>query len=86
MTKASTDWRLTNQETYLKGESLYWRSYAPSSANNDHDHCEFCGEKFMAAPEPDSRTEGYSTKDGYRWICKECFNDFKALFNWHVAP
>lgn len=84
MSKVSNDWRLTNQENYLKSENLVWRSYAPSSVNNDHDHCEFCWVKFMASTGQDSLTEGYSTMDGYRWICKECFNDFKDMFNWQV--
>jgi hypothetical protein len=85
MTNTSKDWRLTNQEKYLMGETLFWRSYAPSNADNDHDHCEFCSIKFMAAPTPDCLTEGYSSVNGYRWICKECFNDFTGMFGWHVA-
>ena len=41
------DWRLQGQEEFLQGVQLYWRHYARYSENWDHDHCEFCGVKFM---------------------------------------
>jgi hypothetical protein len=79
------DWRLTNQERYLKGAVLIWRHYAPANPANDHDHCEFCYAKFMAVGgEPDALSEGYSTPDRYRWICKPCFDDFATQFAWRV--
>jgi hypothetical protein len=78
------DWRLTNQERYLKGVTLIWRSYRPARAANDHDYCEFCPAKFMNADVPDALCEGYSTADGYRWVCKTCFDDFVDLFGWQV--
>ena len=81
----ASDWRLTNQEGYLRGVALVWRSYAPTSRNNDHEHCEFCFAKFMLGNEPDTLQEGYATLDGYRWICKQCFNDFAAMFAWQVV-
>lgn len=28
--------------------------------------------------------EGNTTQDEYRWICKKCFIDFKAMFEWKV--
>jgi hypothetical protein len=79
------DWRLTNQEQYLKGATLSWRSYVPAVADNDHDHCQFCNAKFMVGGLPDTITEGYTTLDGYRWICKACFDDFVDLFDWRVV-
>ena len=78
------DWRLTNQERYLKGATLAWRPYVPASPKNDHDHCEFCFAKFMQQDYPDTLHEGYSTPDRYRWICKPCFDDFVDLFQWKV--
>lgn len=78
------DWRLTNQEKYLKGVTLVWRKYAPASADNDHDHCAFCWTKFMSDGAHDSLSAGYSTTDGYRWICKGCFDDFADLFGWQI--
>ena len=77
------DWRVTNQEQYLKGVQLVWRPYSPNKGN-DHDHCEFCWVKFTVIGTPDTLTEGYATKDGYRWICKTCFDDFVSRFNWQV--
>jgi len=61
------DWRVTNQERYLRGVTLIWRTYAPASPSNDHDHCEFCFAKFMPGSEPETFQEGYATVDGYRW-------------------
>ena len=78
------DWRLTNQESYLKGAPLVWQRYAPARPDNDHDHCEFCWAKFMASPDPDVLTEGYCTQDRERWVCQECFDDFVDLFGWQV--
>jgi hypothetical protein len=51
------DWRLQGQEKYLKGVMLSLIAYSPSNPNNDHDHCEFCGEKFMLN-EPNHLTQG----------------------------
>ena len=81
----ASDWRLTNQERYLRGVALVWRTYASASPQTDHDHCEFCFAKFMRGNEPDTLQDGYATVDGYRWICKQCFSDFSELFAWQVV-
>ena len=78
------DWRLQGQESYLMEVSLKFQSYEPANPKNDHDHCEFCSRKFMKFSNSDSLTEGYTTKDRYRWICKNCFKDFKETFKWKV--
>ena len=78
------DWRLTNQEKYLKGVTLFWKQYAPINLTNDHDHCEFCAAKF-AVGQSGTLAEGYSSANGYRWICKPCFEDFVDIFEWSVA-
>ena len=79
------DWRLSHQERYLKGVTLLKRSYKPASKENDHDHCEFCCAKFMAAALPETIQEGYATPDGYWWVCSNCFEDFVDLFEWKVT-
>jgi hypothetical protein len=45
----SSDWRLQGQERYLTGAKLVYRRYRRNSRNpqSGHDHCEFCGAKFM---------------------------------------
>ncbi len=78
------DWRLTNQQNYLRGVHLRWKEYSGRGGTWDHDHCEFCWAKFMDEDHPDIQRAGYSTADGYRWICKQCFEDFKDLFDWTV--
>ena len=75
-----SDWRLHGQERYLMDLELYWRKYTRYSDSWDHDHCEFCGETFSLYG--GDLTEGYSTKDSYYWICKQCHDDFCNLFNW----
>ncbi len=74
------DWRLTNQINYLKKVKLQHKKYVIGNSNSDHDHCEFCWEKFE-----DGKDEGYCTLDYYHWICEGCFEDFKDMFEWEVV-
>ncbi len=76
------DWRLTCQENFLKNAKLIFRTYKTNSSHWDHDHCAFCWDKFSEV-EGDLH-EGYSTADNKHWICKDCFNDFKEMFNFEV--
>jgi hypothetical protein len=80
------DWRLTGQEKFLQGVTLYHRQYRRYAQNPtwDHDHCDFCGDKFMVEDYPDVLHEGYSTVDDYHWICEKCYEDFKSIFQWMV--
>jgi len=79
----NNDWRLTGQEGYLKDKQLIFLQYQPWSKEWDHDHCEFCYGKFGLSP--DDLHEGYSTTDKYWWICSDCYNDFKEMFNWSIT-
>ena len=87
MVVEESDWRLRGQERYLQGVALVHRRYRrpPGDASRDHDHCEFCWAKFMAEDCPDTLHQGYATEDGCRWICQECFEDFKGMFGWRVV-
>jgi hypothetical protein len=77
---ATDDWRLTNQETYLKGRALVRRAYNAPRPDWDHDHCEFCWAKFSTDPRIAERlTEDYVTDDE-QWICEPCFADYAAMF------
>jgi hypothetical protein len=76
------DWRKQGQENYLNGVNLFFKLYSPCSTEWDHDHCEFCWNKF-SLNEGDLK-RGYTNEDGYRWICLDCFNDFKDEFAWKV--
>ena len=44
--------------------------------------CEFCWEKFSDFD--GMLHEGYTTEDNYYWICPDCFNDYKIMFEWTV--
>ena len=81
-------WRRQGQEKYLKGVTLVRRSYVRYAQNPDwdHDHCEFCYAKFMVEDHPGVLHDGYATLDDYRWICDQCFEDFRDEFEWKVVP
>jgi len=87
------DWRLgRDQEEYLKGETLIWKSFKSKLHKDDpyysgdHYHCEFCWHTFMENCNgmEDCSTGGYCTLDERIWICETCFKDFEKMFNWHV--
>jgi len=75
-----SDWRLMGQEKYLNKVDLMYAIY--NESNTKHDHCEFCFAKFSSDSE--DLHEGYCTLDKYRWICEDCYNDFKEMFQWKV--
>lgn len=77
-------WPLCNGGPFLKGLTFTWRSYPAPQPSFDHDHCELCLAKFMSAIRnvPDTLTEGYTTADLYRWVCKECFETYGDHFDW----
>lgn len=77
------DWRLQGQEKYLKGDSLRKQEWRRYRENWDHDHCDFCWATFSESPE--DLHVGYVTSDGLVWICSECYEDFKELFQWTVV-
>lgn len=77
-----SDWRLTNQMSYLYRAKLK-RCQFKGKNIADHEHCEFCMEKFSF--EANTLKEGYCTLDQYRWICEECFEDFKEIFEWEIV-
>lgn len=84
MIASPDDWRRQGQERYLKGAKLALKMYHAYRADWDHDHCEFCGEKFSETLQ-DALKEGYATEDNYSWICRPCFMDFKDEFDWKVT-
>ena len=78
--KKENDWRLTNQINYLFDKQLKFSKYVKHSDIWEHDHCEFCYEKFF-----NESQHGYSTLDNYYWICENCFNDFHEMFEWTLT-
>ncbi len=80
--REENDWRLRNQEDYLKNKTLIKVECRKPSEKWDHDHCDFCWAKFS---EYDGDIhEGYCTKDESIWICEECYEDFKDMFEWKI--
>jgi len=85
MTVRKDDWRLTGQAQYLQKAKLYWKQYSRYKDHADHDHCEFCWAQFMVEDHPDVLHAGWATEDNYRWICNNCFNDFKETFEFEIG-
>lgn len=77
------DWRITNQDKYLKNVVLQRIPYASRNTVTDHDHCEFCMDKF--SDNEGDLFVGYCTLDCYYWICDECYKDFNGLFGWKLT-
>lgn len=76
-----SDWQLQGQEKYLFGKSLVFKNYSDRKTTADHDHCEFCSDKFSETI-PDCFRSGYTTIEDYHWICEKCYSDFKESFKW----
>ena len=84
--KLQDNWRLFGQDQYLHGLELAFRQYSSSKHSHPSDYCEFCSREFAEfSTGPDVLTEGYSSRNGFRWICRTCFDDFKAEFKWRVT-
>tara|TARA_Y100001935_G_scaffold246220_1_gene240670 strand:+ start:471 stop:728 length:258 start_codon:yes stop_codon:yes gene_type:complete len=82
----NSDPRITNQKEYLKGVILIKKKYSQPNENWDHDHCEFCWDKFAEENLiPTALHEGYVSQDGKNWICENCFQDFKESFSWKLT-
>ncbi len=89
------DWRLMGQERYLQSARLRWKPYYRWSEGWTHDHCQFCGTRFVIPgdpyQEPDALHEGYATvargeiPDDYHWVCAKCYADFQGMFDWKVV-
>jgi hypothetical protein len=76
------DWRLHGQDRYLKGVMLHRARYRRPGGEWDHDHCEFCWEPLVEDDCQDELSEGFTTPDQNRWVCPQCFEDFKHQFDW----
>jgi hypothetical protein len=61
-----------------------WAKFMDATFSEEH--------RTFIEEHPDIRTAGYSTlgtgpegDDSYRWICEDCFNDFREQFAWRVV-
>ena len=62
--------RLRENPRGLTFKRTTWSLYKPGG---DHDHCEFCTEKFAGPEIPNVLRDGYMAKDTCHWACKPCF-------------
>jgi hypothetical protein len=70
--KFESDWRLTNQEKYLKGAALRLSRFVvrPGKPEWDHEHCDFCWAKIVEEKRKgegdDLLIEAYATEDHHQ--------------------
>ncbi len=69
----------------LRGAELKWQAYKMPKPTWDHDHCEFCWEKFMEPGNSGTLHEGYYCESEETWICSTCFEEQKAEYQWKVV-
>lgn len=79
---AKNDWRITNQEDYLKDKMMKKIKYKDVASDTSHDHCAFCWDKISAAK--NDLHDAYCTLDEKHFVCEACFNDFKKSFNFKL--
>lgn len=73
------DCRRTWLDLIPKGTVFYHVArYVPPRPDWDHEHCELCFEKIGTGGLPG----GYATADRYRWLCPECWRDFREECEW----
>jgi hypothetical protein len=89
MSLQDDDYRLEWHKDYLQGLRLRWLPYKQPSAAWDHDHCEFCWQRFAepASHYTDAKFIGYVTSNGGPdwWICEKCANDLKERYAWELV-
>ena len=76
------DWRIMGQEGYLLDKELLYIQFDRSICIEDYDQCEFCWKCFDE--DKDQIQYAYFEPIGKKWICQDCFNDFKEYFHWTV--
>ncbi|MCI0376788.1 MAG: hypothetical protein L0215_04210 [Gemmataceae bacterium] len=80
------DWRLSGGMDFLRGAVFRWEEYVAPSEVWDHDHCAFCGQKFMEVDDPGIHRFGYVCYSQVQewWVCRDCFEDFREELDLRV--
>lgn len=68
---------------FLKNSTFNWERYKQPISNWGHEHCEFCGAKFMETDVGDVLREGWVSQDGDHWVCAICFEGHKEEFQFN---
>jgi len=77
------DWRLEANKSFLENEVFRYLNFAKEYEDTEHDHCIFCKYKTFSSNKEHLQW-GYAstTRNGYWWVCPECFEDFKEIKGW----
>jgi len=78
-------WRLTGMEDFLNNECFKYQNFADEYEDTEHEHCIFCGAKFSSNKEDLQWGYSSTTRNGYWWVCPECFNALKDVKGWTVS-
>ncbi len=76
------DWRIMGQEGYLKKRTVFHKKFNVLTTPIGYRQCEFCYSIF--SDEPGKLKHGYHEPISDSWICEDCFQDFKDMFQWTV--
>ncbi len=76
--KMNNNWHLTNQMNYLYQKNLIKGTFKLIVKAGSMNIVLFVLKKMIIP------TLAYSTEDRYHWICPECFDDFKTMFEWRI--
>jgi hypothetical protein len=78
---------LANAVANLRSKNFRWSRYTQPSPEWDHDHCEFCFQRFAEprANYNDSVEFGFTTPDRFNWVCRECVDKYKDQFGWIIV-
>lgn len=70
---------------YLERAQLVWRPWRETRPGWDHDHCEFCWDKFADKRNADALHEGFCTLDEYHWVCRKCAHDLEDQYHFQIV-
>jgi len=80
------DWRLSmGQGEGMTNREFYYKDFVKPSENWDHEHCVFCGHKFMENPEG---LKDYSKQEYCRFVIKRSgqnASSYHEVFAWSDA-
>ena len=81
------DWRLDLYDKGLNGKKFEYKKFVTDGLN-DHEHCAFCMKKITDLNMSDADKCGYCATEvephHAGWVCKECFDDFAEMFDFHI--
>ena len=78
--------RIICQKSFLKGETLRWKTWKGLDNERMYNQCEFCRTTFSEpSREYQYLCEGYATADDMHWVCDRCAIELRGTFEWSLV-